>query len=300
MASLQVFNVLTDFSVTSANALQYAMVLAKHVKARINLIHVIPSAAERGVGSVWTMSTPAPTPAQATDMLQILARQVEQQVPCTYEVLYGAAAPSLPQLLEHTGNSVTVVGNAFPQKPTAATTSSSVALHLIRMVQQPLLVVPLTYSYRGLPRRVVLDTDRLPVRLPHSARLVPELLAQLVSNSEPMLLSEAPGDVDQLLSRLIPAVVGIHVYTSEHSPLMAEVADEIQNMGLLEGVAHTVSTSRYPCIEQGIRYAAAREGADMLSFVARQKTYSDALFYTSVTARLIASSRIPVLTCPEA
>ncbi|GGG34585.1 universal stress protein [Hymenobacter glacieicola] len=291
------FHVLTDFSAPAANALHYAEVLARHVGAEVRLWHVLPEA--NGVdGRYFSTAAAGLTATEIARELAAVARKVRESVPCTYEVIASDAVVRLTEAMRGSAGHIVVVGNGNPAKR-MATAATSTSLYLVRRLAQPLLVVPATFRAGPVPRRIVLDTDRRAVRLPAAAETIPGLLAQLTYSRFPLTLSHLRSDVDNLLTRIIPEVVGIHVYTSEFSPKMAEIAAQLHQTGLLRGVAHTVATSRHPSIEQGIRHAATRYRADLLSFVTRQRSLTGTQFLQSVTAGLLAHSRIPVLTIAE-
>jgi hypothetical protein len=292
------FHVLTDFSEVAANALHYAVVLARYTGGSVQLWHLLPptGSAEAAMlcrnGHAWSAE-------QARVALYEQTAIVQASVPCAATLLTGGEV--LPQLAAGLGTGpgqVVVVGNANPAK-NIRRTDHSLALHLIQRLVHPLLVVPVTYRAGALPRRIVLDTDRRAVRLPATAATIPQLLEQLTSSSEPLTLGASATAVDYLLTRVIPAVVGLHVYTTPTSPTLKEVASSIRQNGLLAGIAHTVTATRHPSIEEGIRHAATRHQADILAFVTRQRLYPGPHFRHSVTAGLLAHSRIPVLTVPE-
>ncbi|MBX0290485.1 universal stress protein [Hymenobacter sp. HSC-4F20] len=291
------FHVLTDFSATATNALQYAVVVARHVGGQVRIWHVPPEAAGEHHAYFSPASQELAGPAVVQELTR-LAAQVAAEVPCTWELLLTDPISRFTDLLADATGHVLVVGNANPAKSMASARQST-ALHLVRHLAQPLLVVPRTFRAGPVPRRIVLDTDRRAVRLPQAAQTIPGLLAQLTHAQHPLLLGHLPSDVDLLLTRSIPEVVGIHVYTGEASPKMEEIATQVRQTGLLEGVAHTVASTRHPSIEQGIRHAAARYRADLLSFVTRPRTYPGEQFLQSVTAGLLAHSHIPVLTISE-
>ncbi|WP_426490962.1 universal stress protein [Hymenobacter sp. 102] len=291
------FHVLTDFSEVAANALHYAVVLARHTGGSVHLWHLLPSAGSaeadmlRRKGYVWSAE-------QAGVALREQAAIVQASVPCAATLLTGEVLPQLAAGLGPGPGQVVVVGNANPAK-NIRHTDHSFALHLVQTLLHPLLVVPVTYRAGALPRRIVLDTDRRAVRLPATAVTIPHLLEQLTSSPEPLTLGASATAVDYLLTRVIPVVVGLHVYTTQTSPTLKEVASSIRQNGLLAGIAHTVTATRHPSIEEGIRHAATRHQADILSFVTRQRLYPGQHFRHSVTAGLLAHSRIPVLTVPE-
>ncbi|MFD2785244.1 universal stress protein [Hymenobacter rubripertinctus] len=292
---------MTDFSGAAANALHYAVVLAQYVGARIQLWHI---AADAGIGAVATayFSLPAQplTPAQALQLLTQQSRQVNRLVPCqaaliSAAALHDLAAPAGGGPAHH----VLVVGNSRPIK-SVSSAETSTALHLIRTMRHPLLVVPLTYRVGGIPRRIVLDTDHRAVRVPVTAETIAALLARLTASPRPLTLTHLPADVDHLLQQVIPAILGLHVYTGEKAPELRETAHQIRQTGLVSDLAHTVATVRHSSVEEGIRHAAMRHGAELLVFIARQRTCAGPRFLRSVTAGLLAHSRIPVLAVPEA
>ena len=291
-------NVLTDFSPAGANALRYAVLLTRHVMAHIHLVHVLPA---RGAAGAEFFQTPSLTLSveQARAKLAARSNEISRYVPCSYEVVTDAPADALPTILGRNPLSVTVVGNNDPTRDTTDAWLST-ALYLVRTQPQPLLVVPITHWATEAPRQIVFDTDGRFARLNSSAQALTELLSRLSRHGRPLSLSAAPDAVEKLLTKLVPAVVGIHVYATEHGPAEAAVADRISGSGLLQGVAYNVETTRYGCIESGILRAAAQHHAGLLAFVTRQLTFAGAEFFESVTAGLLTHSTIPVLTVPEA
>jgi nucleotide-binding universal stress UspA family protein len=292
------FYVLTDFSAAATNALHYALVVGRHVGGQIRLLHVLPEAAGFDAPYFGGLREVRPL-AEAERLLRELTATIQPYLPCTAALIMEQPVKKLAALLEAGMGSVVVVGNANPVK-SMRYAGTSTALHLVRNLAYPLLIVPATYRAGLVPRRIVLDTDRRAVRLPPAAETISSLLAQLAASRQPLTLSAVPGAVDDLLTRVIPSVVGLHVYTGEASPEMEDVAFRIRQMGLLQHVAHTVTSARHPSIEEGIRHAADRYQADLLTFVTRQRMFAGRQFLHSVTAGLLAHSRIPVLTVPEA
>lgn len=293
------FNVLTDFSAAGSNALRYVVLLTRHVMSRVHLVYVLPTPAASGA-EFFRVAGSALTMPEAEHKLAARAREMNRYVPCTYEVVTDAPGQVLPHLLGSSPLSITVVGSKYDGHAVTEHWLST-ALYLVRTCPQPLLVVPAAYQAGEAPHRIVFDTDgRSSGSLAESARPLTELLYRLSRRGQPLQLSASPGAVDALLTKLIPTVVGIHIYTAEHGPAEAEVADQIGGSGLLEGMAYTVQTNRHDCVEEGILRTATQQRAELLTFVTRQLTFAGPEFYESITARLLLSSSIPVLTVPEA
>lgn len=293
------FNLLTDFSTASANALRYVVLLTRHVMSQVHLVYVLPVPTAPGAEFFRVAGTQL-TFQQAEKKLAARAQEMNRYVPCTYEVITAAPAQVLARLLGRRPLSVTVVGSNYSGR-TVTEPWLSTALYLVRTCPQPLLVVPAVYQAREAPHRVVFDTDgRFSTSLAESARPLTELLYRLTRRGQSLQLSPAPGAVDTLLTKLVPTVVGIHIYTAEHGPAEAEVAGRIGKSGLLEGVAYTIQTSRHSCVEEGILRVVAQQRAELLAFVTRQLTFAGPEFFESITARLLLRSFIPVLTVPEA
>ncbi|MCA8829396.1 universal stress protein [Hymenobacter pini] len=294
---MMTFHVLTDFSDAATNALHYAVVLARRVGGAVHLWHVQPAKGSdeallfRQMGAEWSLE-------KAQHSLQDQVRHVQAYVPCQATILTEDSIAHLAASLGSRPDQLVVVGNANPAK-NVRHTEHSLALHLVCTLAHPLLIVPITYRAGTLPKRIVLDTDRRAVRLPATAATIPRLLEQLTATDEPLFLGQQLGAVEELLARVGPSVLGLHVYTTPASPELADVATRIRQSGLLAGVAHTVMSTRHSSVEEGIRHAATRHQADMLTFVTRQRLYPGTHFRSSVTAGLLVHSRIPVLTIPE-
>ncbi|OON67216.1 universal stress protein [Hymenobacter sp. CRA2] len=296
------FSVLMDFTPEAENALAYAVALTRNLvsrqlRAEVYLIVPLPTATDPA--APYFPHTAGLRPAGAARRLHQHTYSVAQQVPCRSQLLTGPLDESLPALLDGSRSNVVVLGRPADDDGTAA---PATALYLVQLLQQPLLIVPADFAApAAAPSRVALDTDCQPVRLPANARHVSELLLCLLQDSRVLYLGAGRKAAARLLTELIPKAVGIHVYTAnETAPAPEQLLQRFDEMGFLHELPHTVQTTYHSCVEEGIIETALANGAELLLFVARQRTLAGQRFEDSATAQLMQHCPIPALVVPEA
>ena len=294
------FSVLMNGTASADNALAYALLLAQHLKVRqqpvrLRLLAVLPTPADPAAGYFQL-----PTQVAASELLSRLGEQAMRltaRLPCLLSFVTCDVATELPRLLGHGAADIVVVG-----RPEAlAGPDAHPLFYLCRLLPQPILVVPPTFASRTVPTRLVLDTDGLAVRLPASVRPTAELLLSLRPDTRVLYLGGGRRAVGQLLAQLAPSVVGIHVYTAdEPAPAPNLLLSRFAEIGLLGQLPHTVHTAYHPSVTQGILQLAEEYDAELLLFVARQRSLPGEQFEASASAALMLRSPIPTLTVPEA
>ncbi|WP_162910624.1 hypothetical protein [Hymenobacter oligotrophus] len=288
---------MADFSGVGANALEYIALLARQLTLRQMSVRlrVLSVAADLGTADGLYAQPALPPLPLLEQRLAALERLRETSVTYTHELLQRPVAECLPEMLPASVPTVLVCGRA--NLPVAA--NAHTALQLIRLVMQPLLLVPQQYHEHAVPLRIVFDTDRKPARLPKSVAIVPEFLLQFQPNRV-LYLGQGRVGARRLLTRVIPEAVAIHIHTSEQAPEPDDILANVHATQLLNGLSHTIQTNQHVSIEQGIIETALAHAADLLMFVARQQSLPGALFYNSPTAGLMQRTPIPALVIPEA
>lgn len=294
------FNVLMDGTAAADNALAYATLLVRHLNGRqqpaaIRLLVVLPPPADPAAPYF-----PLPPWLSTTALLTQLGQQaagLAAHVTCHLSLVTRNVAAELPPLLESDAD-ILVIGR--PDAPPAP--GAHPLFYLCRLLALPLLVVPAGFAPPSeLPRRLVLDTDGLAVRLPASTRHATELLLSLRPDTRVLYLGSGRRAVSRLLAQLVPSAVGIHVYTAdEPAPAAAALLARFAEIGLLGELPHSLHTAYHPSVEQGILQLVREYQADLLLFVARQCTLPGEQFEASAGAGLMLRSPIPALVIPEA
>ncbi|UYZ60866.1 hypothetical protein [Hymenobacter latericus] len=288
---------MADFSGVAANALEYATFLARQLTTRQMSVRlrVLSVAADLGTAD-GLLAHPTLPPLPALEQrLATLERLRETSVTYTHELLQRPVAECLPEMLSASLPSVLICGRAnLP-----ANAAEHPVLQLIRLVTQPLLLVPEHYHEHVIPQRIVFDTDRRPAHLPKSVSIVPEFLLQFQTNRV-LYLGQGRAGARRLLTRVIPEAVAIHIYTTAQAPEPDDILANVHATQLLDGLSHTIQTNQHSSIEQGIIETALSNAADLLMFVARQQSLPGSRFYNSPTAGLMLRTPIPALVIPEA
>ncbi|GAB3841377.1 hypothetical protein GCM10028821_48140 [Hymenobacter jeollabukensis] len=288
-------------SAAADNALAYALTLIRHLRSHqqpteLRLLAVLPAAHD--AAAAHFPLPPGLSAAQLTARLCTQATELAAQGPCRLTLITRDVATELPQCLHPGAADVLVVGRPSDEDARAA----HPLFYLCRLLPNPLLVVPVAFgATTEVPTRLVLDTDGQAVRLPGSVRRVAELLLSLRQDTRVLYLGSGRRAATRLLAQLAPSTVGIHVYTAgEAPPAPATLLARFAEIGLLGDLPHTLHTTYHPSVERGILQLVQACDADLLLFVARQRTLPGEQFEASTSAQLMLHSPIPTLVVPEA
>lgn len=294
------FSVLMNGTASADNALAYALLLARYLHDRqqpvtLRLLAILPAAADPA--APYFPLPPHLSPSELLSRLGEQAMVLTAQLPCLLSFVTHDVATELPRLLAHGTADILVTG----RPDSLAAPDAHPLFYLCRLLPQPILVVPPTFAPRGVPGRLVLDTDGLAVRLPASVQPTAELLLSLRPDTRVLYLGSGRRAASRLLAQLVPSMVGIHVYTDdEPAPAPSTLLARFAEIGLLGQLPHTMHTAYHPSVEQGILQLAREFSADLLLFVARQRTLPGEQFEASTSAALMLHSPIPTLAVPEA
>ncbi|RAK66143.1 hypothetical protein DLM85_15735 [Hymenobacter edaphi] len=290
-------------SAAADNALAYALMLIRHLRshqqpAELRLLAVLP--APHDAAAAHFPLPPGLSAAQLTARLHTQAAALATQGPCRLTLITRDVATELARCPQPGTTDVLVVGR--PPAADAPGPAAHPLFLLCRLLPNPLLVVPAAFAAPAeVPTRLALDTDGQAVRLPGSARRVTELLLSLRQDTRVLYLGSGRTAAARLLAQLVPSTVGIHVYTADEAlPPPAALLARFAEIGLLGDLPHTLHTAYHASVEEGILQLLRACDADLLLFVARQRTLPGEQFDTSTGARLMLRSPIPTLVVPEA
>ncbi|WP_310394180.1 universal stress protein [Hymenobacter sp.] len=266
--------VLTDFFAVTNRALSYAAGLAVPLNAQLVLLHVrydgmpIPEGYDGHHSARGERKTDRA-------LLQLAA---DQTVPTEVDVAEGFLPAALTEAVRRHHPLLMVL--ARPSDATEPTKLfTSVVMDLLRHAPHPLLLVPTVGWDKFPPRRLLLAVDGQPFAF-------------------------ADQDHQEVLSRLLHATRAtldvVHVTDDDQArPADGAVLATVRANDLVNVFAESRLHEVYsPKVVAGVLEEAARQEADMLVVVARRHSLLSSLFHSSVTARLIQESPIPMLILP--
>lgn len=265
--------VLTDFYAVTNRALSYAAGLAVPLRAHLLLLHarhdVLLAPDEYGESHHSARGE-----RQTAYALQELAG--EQRVPTEVDISEEALPTAIREAVQHRHPLLLVLGRPDPVvTPTDLVTDT--AVRLLREVPYPLLLVPSPGWDAFPPRRLLLVVDGKPFSLRPNQDLLRRLLAATQGTLE------------------VVHVVGDGETMPGPETLLGTVRENDLMDALPESCLHQVY---HRTVQAGVLEEAARLNADLLVIVARPHNWLGSLFHTSVTARLLRESPIPVLVLP--
>jgi len=268
----------TDFSETATNAANYAVALAKEVKATITLLHVYQVPV--------TITTDTPIVVVAEEDLRRAAESHLHSLKAEIESVAGNAVKVYSEL--RLGNTVTeleALSNSL--KPFAVIMGSnghsdleqvlfgSTTLKTIRHLTWPVIAVPPEAKYNGI-RKIGFACDYKQVVETTPAQLIKDFVKNF--NAEFHVLN-----VDYENRHFKPE-------TPEESLLLHTLFEE------LNPVYDFIES---PEVEQGINKFAEKNKLDLLVTIPKKHKLLDGLFRKSATKQLVFHAHVPVLCVHE-
>jgi len=268
----------TDFSETATNAANYAVALAKEVKATITLLHVYQVPV--------TITTDTPIVVVAEEDLRRAAESHLHSLKGEIESVAGNAVKVYSEL--RLGNTVTeleALSNSL--KPFAVIMGSnghsdleqvlfgSTTLKTIRHLTWPVIAVPPEAKYNGI-RKIGFACDYKQVVETTPAQLIKDFVKNF--NAEFHVLN-----VDYENRHFKPE-------TPEESLLLHTLFEE------LNPVYDFIES---PEVEQGINKFAEKNKLDLLVTIPKKHKLLDGLFRKSATKQLVFHAHVPVMCVHE-
>jgi len=268
----------TDFSETATNAANYAVALAKEVKATITLLHVYQVPV--------TITTDTPIVVVAEEDLRRAAESHLHSLKAEIESVAGNAVKVYSEL--RLGNTVTeleALSNSL--KPFAVIMGSnghsdleqvlfgSTTLKTIRHLTWPVIAVPPEAKYNGI-RKIGFACDYKQVVETTPAQLIKDFVKNF--NAEFHVLN-----VDYENRHFKPE-------TPEESLLLHTLFEE------LNPVYDFIES---PEVEQGINKFAEKNKLDLLVTIPKKHKLLDGLFRKSATKQLVFHAHVPVMCVHE-
>ncbi|OGX88858.1 universal stress protein [Hymenobacter glacialis] len=270
------FIVLTDFFTVYPQALAYTTGLAAAQQARVVLLHVCQDGLH-GPGERGTPRTEWNKRQKQREFMQLTTGQPSPTELVVSEEFFPDAVQQT--VLAHQGQLLVLGQPGAAEQPVEI--AAGTAQQLLAMALCPVLVVPNAAEgnapVAAVPRRLLLAVD-----------------------GAPFDLHPLPDHVRQLLAS--PQATLDAVFIPDGKPARPDAITVLSTIRLDDAVPamplSRLHVHHAPDVAAGILAEAKRLRADMLVVVARQHSLVGSLFHSSITARLLEQSPIPVLALP--
>ncbi len=266
----------TDFSKQSGNALNYAIELAKHLDAEIELIHVyaIP---------VFTADSPiVPVEEllkedvlQNLEELKSLVERTNPELKITCEALTGDAAAAIGTYADTHKVDLIVAGSqgiGYIQERILGSTVST----LIRKTRTPVMVIGKDIRFK-LPEKVVLAVD-------------------LAETDDQVVLKP----LKQLARKFKSHICILNIFSeAEAMTTFGQMAESFRLEKALKQTHHTFFEIQHPDVVQGINQFVTKQGIDMVAIVSRKHSLIGRIFREPITNIMTFHSQVPLLILHE-
>lgn len=264
----------TDYSETAQNAFMYALRLADNIGAEIYVVHIYEPAIISGsitpemVDKVQRKNTLDKLDKfkSQTPILRELASELNlEHVPVYYDLREGPIVPIILQIIEESKIDMLVMGTAGADSLNKRLFGSN-TINTISKVNIPILSVPIKAKFHTI-KSIAFTT--------------------LFSRKD-----EAALDKLLEITRKNGAVIKCLHIVDEKKPVAEQIINDWKLKYKDDAVQFFLLSSSD--IEDGISNFIDSENIDILSSVARKRTFFEKLFSSSITSNLSSSIKIPI------
>jgi nucleotide-binding universal stress UspA family protein len=266
----------TDFSKLSANALDYAVQLAKKTEAEVLLFHVytIPVFTE----DPTLISTEQYLEEDALDNLEKLKESIEKSNP-ELQISYAAKAGfPVEQITDYATKQhvdMIVVGSqgvGYIQERVLGSTASS----LIRKVRIPLMIIDKQVRFKE-PKKIVLGVD-------------------FAETDDQMVL--AP--LKKIAATYQSHICILNIFTEANViPTFGEIAESFNLEKALKHTHHTFFEVEHPDVVLGINNFVKKHNIDLVAIISRTHSLIGRVFREPLTKAMTFHSLVPLLILHE-
>ena len=269
-----------DYTPASKNAFEYALLLAKELKATLTLLNVVMPIVDNGDFPREIIDfAKANEQHRATTLLKRLTTYypdkdadefIKHNIQIDYLVKEGIFAPTIIQVAEELGCDLIIAGSK-PDHYLSKIIWGSTVQELIRKTTIPALIIPENYRYQSVKR--IAFATALNKKDAAAILWIRQFADGLKANVEPFFVSELPYDISDEL----------------------EEVWESQSLPPEKGAPTKVKVIRKASFKAGINYYLNQYPADILAMFIPKRTFINQLFHISKTQRMVANPNIPLL-----
>jgi len=269
-----------DYSPTSKNAFEYALSLAKELKASLTLLHVVlPITNTQDYPSEIIDFARKNEKLRATTLLKKLTTYypgkdkdqfIKHNVEIRYKIKEGYFASTIIQSAEDYNCDLIIVGSKSGHIFSKVLLGSTVK-ELIRKTTTPTLVIPAGFTYQ--PVKKIAFATTLEGKETAAILWVQQLAKKINANVNPFFISELPYDISDEMEE---------VWESNSLP---KEGNQKANVRVI----------RKATFRAGIDYYLENHSTDILAMFIPKRTFLQQLFHISKTQQMVVNSNIPLL-----
>lgn len=269
-----------DYTPASKNAFEYALLLAKDLKATLTLLNVVMPIVDNGDFPREIIDfAKANEQHRATTLLKRLTtyypdkdadKFIKHNIQIDYLVKEGIFAPTIIQVAEELEGDLIIAGSKSGHYLSKMVWGSTVQ-ELIRKTSIPTLIIPENCRYQSIKR--IAFATALDKKDASAVLWIRQLAEDLKATVESFFISELPYDLSDEL----------------------EEVWESQSLPLEKGQPTKVKVIRKASFKAGINYYLNQYPADILAMFIPKRTFINQLFHISKTQRMVANPTIPLL-----
>ena len=253
----------TDFSKTAENAARYGAELAKYLGGGLELVHVLNPATDLNTGYMIDPGIESIKRKKLQEFCDKIG--IESEVNVTSKFILGFPIEEITRLSEEAD--VLLVVGSTGESDILEKVFGSVASHLARRSQAPVLIVPKEASFKPFKEVVYASNDAgMDYR-------ISSLVKNFVSHFECRLHSVHIGKNDQYPEWQMQAIFG----ESEEVPEL-----KIEHLN-------------DPDVVEGLNNYCEKENADLLILTTRQRNFWRTIVHSSITKEMALHPHLPLL-----
>lgn len=266
----------TDFSKVSGNALNYAVELAQHLTAEIELIHIysVPVFAEESP-FVSAEQLLLEDTLQSLEDLKKLIERSNPELKISYNALTGDPAEVISTYADTHHIDLMVIGAqgvGYVRERILGSTASA----LIRKTKVPVLVVDKEVRFK-IPEKIVLAVD--------------------FSETDDDLVLKP---LKQLARKFKSHICILNIFSeAETMTTFGQMAESFRLEKALKQTHHTFFEVEHPDVVQGINRFIKKQEIDMAAIISRKHSLIGRIFREPVTNAMTFHSEVPVLILHE-
>lgn len=266
----------TDFSKRSANALNYAVQLAKKTEAEILLFHVysVPVLPE----DPTLISTAQYLEEEALESLEKLKESLEELDPSLKISCATKAGSPVSEISDYAKNQrvdlivIGAQGIGYIQERIFGSTTSN----LIRKVEIPVMVIDKQVKFKE-PKKIVLAVD-------FAETDDQEVLAPL----------------KKLAAKFQSHICILNIFTEANVvPTFAEITEGFRLEKALKHTHHTFFEMQHPDAAMGINEFVKKHDIDLVAIISRKHSLIGRIFHEPLTKEMTFHSQVPLLVLHE-
>ena len=269
-----------DYSPASKNAFEYALLLAKDLKAQLILLNVVLPIFDNGDFPREILDfAKAYEQDRATTLLKKMTtyypnkdsdKFLKHNIQINYLVKEGAFVPTIIQTADELNCDLVIAGTKSGHHLSKMVWGSTVR-GLIRKTTIPTLIIPENYTYQSV--KTIAFATALDKKDEAAVLWIRQFAEGLKAKVESFFISELPYDISDEL----------------------EEVWESQSLPSEKGKPTKVKVIRKASFKAGINYYLERYPVDILAMFVPKRTFINQLFHISKTQKMVTSPNIPLL-----